>query len=248
MNNTPKSFVFIPGAWMGDWAWHEVMQKLESNGHHAYSLTLSGVTKNADPADITLQTHVDDVLKLIRNNTLQDVVLVGHSYSGLVAGIVASQDPERIKHVVFVKAFLPHDGRSLLDAFPEEQANSERDEITSQNGKWLPPSPENIMNDESLDDKQKRWLIDHMVAHPGQTVIEPVVLNRPLSELSATFIDCNLEGHSSAEMQATCKSFNWIYHVLTSGHWPMITVPDALAKRLMEVNAVATSRFETVKE
>jgi len=235
MNDTPKSFVLIPGAWMGDWAWHEVIQKLKAQCHRAYSLTLSGVAENADTANISLQTHVDDVVALIHKNDLQNVVIVGHSYSGLVAGLVADQTPERIKHIVFVKAFIPHHGRSLVDAFGEEQAKSDRKEIADHDGKWPPPIAENIKSDPSLSDEQKHYLTERMVPHPGQTVTQPVEFKRHLSELNATYIDCNMDGHPSSEMKAMCNELNWDYHVLQSGHWPMITVPDALVKRLVSV-------------
>jgi len=169
-------------------------------------------------SDYSFVTDCALVVALIHNHDLQNVVVVGHSYSGLVAGLVADQAAERINYIVFVKAFLPYDGRSLVDAFGEKQAKSERRDISDHNGKWPPPTAENIKSDPSLSDEQKHYLIERMVPHPGQTVTQAVEFKRHLSELNATYIDCNMDGQPSSEMKATCEELDWDYHVLQTRH------------------------------
>ena len=108
-------FILVPGAWAGGWLWDEVAQELRKKGHETHQLTLSGLDGKSDPGDVRLKTHVEDVRSYIASRDLHSVVLVGHSYSGFVVGQAASQHPALIDHTIFVEAFLPVAGRSLLE-------------------------------------------------------------------------------------------------------------------------------------
>lgn len=119
----PRPFVLIPGAWMGAWAWESVVPALHDRGHRAHALTLTGLAAgapSADPADSGLETHVGEVLAFLEGADRRGVVLVGHSYSSLVAALVADRAPDRVARSVHIAGFLPQPGRPLLDAFPPE--------------------------------------------------------------------------------------------------------------------------------
>lgn len=116
--------VLIPGAWSTAESWAPVTRQLRALGHRVYPVTLSGLDRQVDASSVGLATHVEDVLSVLEREDLRDVVLVGHSYSGIVAGQVADRAPDRVAHTVFVEAFLPHDGRSMLDAFGDEAARA----------------------------------------------------------------------------------------------------------------------------
>jgi pimeloyl-ACP methyl ester carboxylesterase len=99
------NFILIPGAWMGAWAWEPVTRGLRALGHHVEEVTLSGLSKDADSADVGLATHVADVLSILEAGDLRDVVVVGHLYAGIVAGMVADRAPDRVAHTVFVVVY-----------------------------------------------------------------------------------------------------------------------------------------------
>ncbi len=118
---------------------------LRALGHHVEEVTLSGLSKEADVSEVGLATHVADVLRVLSAGDLRDVVVVGHLYSGIVAGQVADRVPDRVAHTVFVQAFLPHDGKSMLDAFGEQKLEDELHQIAEHQGRW--PAPVLMAND-----------------------------------------------------------------------------------------------------
>ena len=113
-------FVLVHGAWAGGWSWTRVVDLLTAKGHRVFAPTLSGLGERSHLADrnIDLLTHVNDIVNEIKWKDLQNVVLVGHSYGGLVITGVAEQVLDRIASVVYVDAFVPSDGQSFADMMP----------------------------------------------------------------------------------------------------------------------------------
>lgn len=227
-------FVLIPGAWMGEWVWKSVSSGLHAIGHRVHPVTLSGLdNEDADVSDIGLETHIADVLSVLKEKDLRNVIVVGHSYSGVVAGQVADRTPDLVSHTVFVEAFLPYDGKSMLDAFPEPQREEELRQITERDGRWPAPELESVAGGHDLSVEQARWLVEHLIDHPGRTVSEPAVLERPLAEQRATYIACSFR--DSDDVTAMCGEPNWSFRALRTGHWPMVSRPDELVALLAEV-------------
>lgn len=230
----PKDFVLIPGAWMGAWAWDEVAERLRDLGHRPHPLTLSGIDSDGDASDIGLETHVADVLEVIESRDLRDAVVVGHSYSGLIAGLVADRVPDRAARVVYVAAFLPREGEAMVDAFSESQREDERREIEENGGRWPPPDAEGLSYEKDLTESQCKQLVDRFVKHPGRTVTEPVTLRRPLAEQEATYVVCTLEqGEAPAAVSDLRDAPTWTIRKIAAGHFPMISVPDELTALLV---------------
>jgi len=222
-------FVLIPGAWMGAWVWEPVTRGLRALGHRVYPGTLSGLTDgDADVSEVGLQTHVEDVLSVLETRDLLNAVVVGHSYSGLVAGQVA----DRVARTVYVDAFLPRDGKSMLDAFDERQREEELRQISENGGRWPAPSAAEIASDRGLSAGQARWLAERLVGHPGRTVSEPAVLNRPMAEQRATYVACAFE--DSDDVAALRGEPGWAFRELEAGHWPMVSAPEELVALLAE--------------
>jgi pimeloyl-ACP methyl ester carboxylesterase len=171
-------FVLIPEAWMGAWVWEVVTDGLRALGHRAHPVTLSGLTGDADVSDVELETHVSGVLSVLEEGDMREALVVGHSYSGIVAGQVADREPVRVG-TVFVDAFLPHEGKSMLDAFSESQREHKLRQIAENGGCWPPPDVAGAADGHGLSAEQARWLVERLVDHPGRTVSEPLVLNRP---------------------------------------------------------------------
>jgi pimeloyl-ACP methyl ester carboxylesterase len=113
----PATFVLVHGAWHGGWCWRGVADRLSARGHYVVAPTLSGVGERAHLASdaINLTTQINDVIGEIRWKDLDRVVLVGHSYGGMVITGVAEQLHERIAALVYLDAFLPTDGQSAGD-------------------------------------------------------------------------------------------------------------------------------------
>ena len=107
--------VLVHGAWHGGWCWRRVADRLTAKGRYVVAPTLSGVCERSHQANdpISLSTHIDDVVNEIRWKDLEGIVLVGHSYGGMVITGVAERLRERIAAIVYLDAFLPQDGQSL---------------------------------------------------------------------------------------------------------------------------------------
>lgn len=228
------TFVLLPGAWSGAWSWEPVRSRLAASGHDARALTLSGLRPNEDVSSIGLSDHVEEVIARLDAENLRDVVLVGHSYSGIVAGQVAERSPDRVAHTVYVQAFLPLDGQALLDAFGEEGKAAELADITAHDGYWPPPSRDGIAAQSDLTDAQIGWLAHGMVPHPGRTVTEPTVMCRPLTDQPSTFIASTFDGHGVEHVRDASR---WRFVTLSTGHWPMLSQPDRLADLLGDIRS-----------
>jgi pimeloyl-ACP methyl ester carboxylesterase len=114
VNDQSSTFVIVHGAWGGGWDWKHVDHLLTADGNTVYRPTLSGLGEhsNLNSTNIDLETHIQDVVNVILWEDLHDVVLVGHSYGGMVITGVADRIPDRIKHVVYLDATLPNNGES----------------------------------------------------------------------------------------------------------------------------------------
>jgi pimeloyl-ACP methyl ester carboxylesterase len=119
-NGTEKyTYVIVHGATAGAWEWKQVGRYLTDDGHTVYRVTLTGLgeREHLNGPNIDLQTHINDVVNTILYEDLHDIVLVGHSYGGMVITGVMDRIPERIRHVVFLDAAVPDDGMSIWDLF-----------------------------------------------------------------------------------------------------------------------------------
>lgn len=114
------TYVLVHGAWGGSWCWQRIRPALQNLGHTVHAPTLTGIGDRSHLLDRgnTLETHVADILNLIRWEDLHDVVLVGHSYGGMIATVVADRVPDRIRSLVYLDAFVPRDGECLADYAP----------------------------------------------------------------------------------------------------------------------------------
>lgn len=229
--------VLVPGAWMGAWVWEPVARGLRALGHRVHPVTLSGLADVGDvnASDIGLATHVADVLAVLERLDLHGAVVVGHSYSGIVVGQVADQAPDRVAHTVYVDAFVPRDGLSMLDAFDDRQRDDEIRQIAENGGRWPAPDAASVAEGHGLSASQAQWLAERMVDHPGCTVTEPAALSRPLAEQQATYIVSSFE--DSADVAALRREPNWRFRTLHAGHWPMTAAPDELVALLADVAA-----------
>jgi pimeloyl-ACP methyl ester carboxylesterase len=225
-------FVLVAGAWLGSWAWDEVVPELRAAGHGAHALTLSGLAeKRGVPAG--QQTHVADIVGEVERLGLRDVVLVGHSYSGIPVGQAAERIGDRLAHVVFVDSNVPADGVSFVSAFPPGQARMEAS-IAENGGFWAPMTAADYAG-QGLTGEQIARIAGGSTPHPGATLTEPAVLERPLGELPATYITCLLDGDQpSPDVAELLTSEHWRLVEMDTGHWPMFSEPREPARILLD--------------
>ncbi|KUL36822.1 esterase [Streptomyces sp. NRRL F-4489] len=225
-------FVLVAGAWLGAWAWEEVVPALREAGHGVHPLTLSGLAeKRGIPAG--QQTHVQDIVDEVERLDLRDVVLVGHSYSGIPVGQAAERIGGRLARVVFVDANVPQDGESFASAWPEGRAMVEAS-MAVNDGCWAPLGAE-LYAGHGLTDEQVARIMGGATPHPGASLIEPAALARPLGELPATYIQCVLGNPElNPDVAALLAGERWRLATLDTGHWPMFSQPRELARVLLE--------------
>jgi pimeloyl-ACP methyl ester carboxylesterase len=111
------TIVLVHGGWSGGWNWQDVARRLRAAGHEVYAPTLTGLGERVHLAtpDVGLDTHITDIVNVLAYEDLGDVVLAGHSYGGMVITGVAAQAPDRLAQLVYLDAYVPFAGESLLD-------------------------------------------------------------------------------------------------------------------------------------
>ncbi|GAB3145632.1 alpha/beta fold hydrolase [Micromonospora sonneratiae] len=228
-------FVLVAGAWLGSWAWDEVAAQLRAAGHGAHPVTLSGLAdRQGVPAG--QQTHVQDIVDEVEHNDLRDVVLVGHSYSGIPVGQAAERIGDRLARVVFVDSEVPTGGESFASGFwqgPAALAAS----IAEHGGFWMPLTAADC-DGQGLTGQQIARLVGSSTPHPGATLTEPAVLTRPLGELPATYVKCLLDGpEPNPTVAGLLTSERWQLVKMDTGHWPMFSQPQELARILLAAAA-----------
>jgi pimeloyl-ACP methyl ester carboxylesterase len=221
-------FVLVPGAWLGSWAWDDVVPHVRAAGHGSYPMTLSGLAeKQGVPAG--QRTHVQDIVDEVLRRNLHDVVLVGHSYSGIPVGQAAERIGERLTHLVFVDANVPVDGESFTEGSADFEAA-----ITENGGFWRPLTAAEYEG-QGLTDEQVARIVAGSTPHPGATLTEPAALNRSIGELPTTYIKCLLDWPEPTETVARLlSSERWRLVTMDTEHWPMFSQPRELAQILLD--------------
>jgi pimeloyl-ACP methyl ester carboxylesterase len=221
-------FVLVAGAWLGSWAWEDVVPGLREAGHGAHAVTLSGVAEKRDVPG-GQQRHVQDIVDVVSHGDLREVVVVGHSYSGIPVGQAAERIGDRLRRAVFVDSNVPTDGESFTSAWSEAQAAA-----LTERGFWPPLTAEDFAG-QGLSDAEIARIVEGSTPHPAAALTEPAVLSRPLGELPATYVKCLLDGETpSPDVAKLLESDRWRLVEMTTGHWPMFSQPKELVAILLD--------------
>src|SRR3954452_10912793 len=161
------TIVVAHGAWSAGWAWKKMRPLLRNNGHELFTPTYTGLGERSHLAtpDVGLSTHVQDILNVLEFEDLRDVVLLGHSYGGMVATGVADRASDRIAQVIYLDAFVPRDGQSLSDLAPARQRDERQEETRAGDGWRIPPMPP--PPDTSPEDLA--WVTPRRLPQPAKT-------------------------------------------------------------------------------
>jgi pimeloyl-ACP methyl ester carboxylesterase len=140
------TYVLVPGGAHGGWCYQKVARLLRAAGHEVYALTLTGVGERSHlvSAEVDLDLHINDVVQVLRFEDLRDVILVGHSYGGMVITGAADREPGHVAGMIYLDAFVPESGQSLWDLVgPQGEAQHRKMAQDFDGGKSVPrpPSP-----------------------------------------------------------------------------------------------------------
>src|SRR5215469_8364949 len=117
------TFVLVHGGWAGSVDWRQLLPSLRKAGHEVYAPTVTGIgaRKHLLNREIDLDTHIQDVIGVVDDADLSDIVLVGHSYGGMVISGVADRVPEKVASLIYLDAFVPENGQSLFSMLPPDR-------------------------------------------------------------------------------------------------------------------------------
>jgi pimeloyl-ACP methyl ester carboxylesterase len=239
-------FVLVPGAWLGGWAWRDVAARLRSRGHDVYPITLTGLGERVHLArpEIDLETHITDVVNTIEWNDLDDVILAGHSYAGIVVTGVADRIPDRIEQLVYVDSAPLADGMAMTDLYPPDALTAMRQAVDEAGDGWRWPFPgfEKLAEDASvagLGEREQAAIAAKAVPQPWATYTQPLHLQHadagdavPYRRVAIACDDMRGLVAAGVPQIAALAAPPWLYLELETGHWPMFSAPVALAEML----------------
>jgi pimeloyl-ACP methyl ester carboxylesterase len=232
-----KTFLVCHGAWSAGWAWKKMHPLMHSTGHRLLTPTYTGLGERVHLADpsIDLDTHIQDILNVIKYEDLHDLVLIGHSYGGMVATGVADRARDVISQLIYLDAFVPGDGQSLLDL--NESARSRMQELARSGDGWrVPPNP----TPPDTEPADVAWLSERRVDMPIKCFESKLKLRRgelrmPRSYIYATRIT-PADTFAPFAKRASSDA-GWGYHEIDASHSPHVTAPELLTNLLLRIVA-----------
>jgi pimeloyl-ACP methyl ester carboxylesterase len=197
------------------------------------AVTLAGLAERRDPnSDPRFVDHVEEIVARLSSQPAS-VVLVGHSYAGLVIGAAAARRPQSVALAVFLDAFIPKTGRSMLDLMRPDFADHWRARAQKEsNGRWVPP----MLSAKSmgiLDAADARWVETKLTPHPMATLSDRLDFDeRALASVRKRYVWCSRYG-GFRRFFDEAKSLSWETQSIDAGHDAMVTHPETVAQALM---------------
>jgi len=229
------TFVLVHGAFQGGWVYARVARLLREAGHEVYTPTLTGLGERSHLAHhaINLDTHIQDIVSVFKHEDITDAILCGHSYGGMVISGVAGEVGERVRALVYIDAFAPADGQSLLDISGAEAAVAFLAQASGSGG-MIPPIPAAMFNVNAEDAAR----VDAMsTPQPLATFVQGVrtgVDSNAVANRTYVFAAAN-GGDWFVSTHARLKDHpRWKMHSIECGHSIMLDRPQELASILLE--------------
>ncbi len=237
------NFVLIHGSWAGGSVWHKLSPLLEPHSR-VFTPTLCGFHVGEIGApEMGLRAHIEEMVHLLERESLENVVLVGHSYGGMVIRAVAERVPERVSRLVFLDAFIPQDGQSLFDLLPEKSVQGMRSRLTDESGRtlqdgasraWLIPAPATLEG-WKLFGEDAAWLKTQLRPTPVATFEERIQIGNPATNaIPRAFMRCTNFATFEAMEQKALDS-GWRCAQIEAGHFAQLERPDVVASFLLEI-------------
>lgn len=239
-------FVLVHGTWHGGWVWRDVAAILRAAGHPVFTPTCTGCGERAhlSSPDVGLDTHITDIVNVLKFNELEDVILVGHSYSGLTITGAADREKDRIRRIVFFDALVPHEG--VMSAVPKDAGTGDRpDWWKARESKFVDgykmqlweEYPVQMLVPESETEHIER-LKRLITTHPAKQWTDELVLEHGGWEgLDPAFIHCIGQKYrmSSPRMVGPARGPGWTYIGIDAPRNAMMTHPELSAQTLLNL-------------
>lgn len=239
-----STFVLVHGAWQSNGTWDLLVPLLEKQGHRVLAPVLSGLGTDQGrlSPDITLGQHVEDVSRQLAKLT-DPVILVGHSYAGMIISGVAETNPTQVKRLVFVDAFIPENGQSVLDLLSPEMGTRFRNIASEHGDGWRLPGGEGQLDLWGLKPGEARDFVRARLCDFSLRCFEePLRLpaNRKAG-IPATYVSCVAEGYPArpffAPFAAKARASGWEVAELKTGHDCHVERPGEVATILFAATA-----------
>ena len=221
-----STFLLIHGAYQGGWIWQPIAQRLTALGHVVHAPSLDGCGERAHQMrpGITTETHAEEMAQYLYYHDLGDVVLVGTSSGGMVMARLAELVPERVRRLVFADALMLMNGEKIRDIVTQPAAiNTELALGPSQadaEGRLL----------KGLEPKLRAWAAERFTLHPTAVFHQPVKLEKFWGMAwQASVLYCSgAPNPGEAHLRRGAEAMGASWHVIDTGHYPMLSTPDQL--------------------
>jgi len=238
-----STYLLVHGAWHGSWCWKRVRRALQDRGHQVFTPTLTGVGERSHllSPDVTLETHIHDVVNCILWEELSGVILCGHSYAGCVIRGVADRIADRIGALVYLDAFVPENGQSLHDLLSPEMREGQISLARQEGEGWkVPPIPAEAFNVNAAD---CAWVNRQCTPQSLETFRQPLRLTGAIDRIAnVTYILAG--GYRPSPFAAfyeRAKAKGWKTLTIDCGHDVMLDEPEQLTSALLSVGVSAAA-------
>jgi pimeloyl-ACP methyl ester carboxylesterase len=235
-----STFVLVHGAWQSNATWNLLTPLLEKHGHHVIAPVLRGLgtDKARLSPDVTLRHHIEDISSEL-NSLTDSAVLVGHSYAGMIISGALESNPDKVRSLVFLDAFIPEDGQCVLDLLPPEIGIYFR-QIASEHGDgWRLPGGEPQLNLWGLKPGEARDFVrERLCDFSLRCFEEPIHLprNRKAS-IPASYVSCVADGYPARPFfepfARKSRASGWNVHEVSTGHDCHVEKPREIAEILL---------------
>jgi pimeloyl-ACP methyl ester carboxylesterase len=232
------TFVLVHGAWLGGWCWKRIRKRLQAAGHDVFTPTLTGLGERSQvlTRDVNLETHILDVVNLIQWEELSNIVLCGHSYGGAVISGVADRIPDRIGSLVYLDAYVLHNGENVAQHVPAIRWQNFMEGAKSVGDGWkIPPIPPEVFNVKDAADAE--WMRRQCTMQPIGCFEQAVKLTGKIDQIkNVTFILMTGYAQHSPFLpfRDKAKAKGWRTLTMTCGHMVMFDQPEELSRILLQ--------------
>jgi pimeloyl-ACP methyl ester carboxylesterase len=230
------NYCLVHDTWRGGWIWKRVARHLREAGHDVYTPTMTGLGERSHllGAAINLSTCIQDIVNVIKFEELNDVILCGHSFGGMVITGVADMISERIAALVYLDAVVPEDGDSIFTLIPESEQLYRIKDVARYGGYSFPAIPAEVFR---VNERDRTWVDRMCTPHPLATWTEGIRLRGNHRKVNRRIFALASAWEPSPIRQFYEKLQDdpaWIIRTIQCGHDAMLDEPDEVAKLLLQ--------------
>jgi pimeloyl-ACP methyl ester carboxylesterase len=234
-SGTRKTFVLVHGAWHGGWCWRRVSDLLESKEHKVFAPTMTGLGERSHlmSKDVVLDTHITDLVNVIRWEDLTGICLVAHSYGGFPVSCAIEQLLDRVSSVIYLDSFVPEDGQKGLDVASDFSRRATMEAIARGEASHPPPKAEIF----HVNEKDRAWVDSKLTPQPVGVALQPIKLSGAREKVpKKTFIRAPVYLQPAFDKYYAAKKSDpsWRTYEVDGGHDVMIDRPERLVEILLE--------------